>query len=235
VGIDNGCQLHLVNKDASISAQILTKEPVRVETETNKIAEKDGKGNDSAPSSASTSVSKPTNNGAASSSGGAASSSGPASSSKPVQDAKSGKKVDPKFQSFDAFLRSRRYEVGGLPGSQKYISAELKQGGMIKLPPSMSVKQQPYRHVDTLSVMNIPEIHNFVSYWSNTLLENACSAWAGCMDTTLKTPITTRGAEQSWRVSMSHPKTWWARWHTQRRTSRPQWLKRLQRHWVSSA
>lgn len=71
-------------------------------------------------------------------------------------------KADPKFETFDAFLRNRRYDTAALPGAQRYVSAQLKQGGMIKLPPSVSLKQQPYRHVDTLSVINVPEMENFI-------------------------------------------------------------------------
>ena len=44
---------------------------------------------------------------------------------------------------------------------------------MIKIPPAVSIKQQPYRHVDTLSVMNVPEVEFFIGYWQNTLMENA--------------------------------------------------------------
>eukprot|EP00932_Pfiesteria_piscicida_P019830 SRR837773.6652.p1 GENE.SRR837773.6652~~SRR837773.6652.p1 ORF type:complete len:323 (-),score=136.80 SRR837773.6652:17-985(-) len=41
---------------------------------------------------------------------------------------------------------------------------------MIKLPPSMSIKQQPYRHVDSLSVINVEEMANFIGYWTTDLM-----------------------------------------------------------------
>merc|ERR1719482_191823 len=44
---------------------------------------------------------------------------------------------------------------------------------MIKIPTSVSIKQQPYRHVDQLSVYNIDEIQNFLSYWRYELLPEA--------------------------------------------------------------
>merc|ERR1740129_2357101 len=42
---------------------------------------------------------------------------------------------------------------------------------MIKLPPSVSIKQQTYRHVDTFSVINFPEMQNFITYWQGDLLQ----------------------------------------------------------------
>jgi len=53
------------------------------------------------------------------------------------------------------------------------VSSKLTDKGMIKIPPSVSIKQQPYRHVDTLSVINVPEMENFIGYWQTHLLENA--------------------------------------------------------------
>lgn len=166
IGISNGTQIHLVNKEASIAAQILTKVPVPVEPE-------QPVGKDAAAAASSSGAAAPGS--AASSVVGAAPASSNAaasSSSVPKPELGDGKKVDPKFETFDAFLRNRRYDTAALPGNQKYKSAELKQGGQIKIPPPVSIKQQPYRHVDTLSVMNVPEMQYFVGYWQNHLLEN---------------------------------------------------------------
>eukprot|EP00438_Fugacium_kawagutii_P034793 Skav236257 [mRNA] locus=scaffold829:512902:520258:- [translate_table: standard] len=52
--------------------------------------------------------------------------------------------ADPKFETFDAFLRKRQYDVLALPGNQKYVTGQIKRGGMMKIPPSVSIKQQPY-------------------------------------------------------------------------------------------
>jgi nuclear protein localization family protein 4 len=163
LGIVNGKEVFLVNKEASIAAQVLTKVPVPVEPEA-PVKREDGAGAGGGAAASSSSAA-----------GGGSSASGsggkPAGKELTTSD---GKKVDPKFETFDAFLRNRRYETAGLPGSQRYVSAKLQQGGMIKIPPGVSIKQQPYRHVDTLSVINVPEMENFIGYWQNNLLENAC-------------------------------------------------------------
>lgn len=158
LSIANGSQLYLVNPEASLAAQVLTKQPVSVAPEA-PVAKDPG-----ADRGQST---------AAGSSSAASSSSAPAAPPNGATTPEDGKKVEPKFQSFDAFLRTRRYDTAGLPGSQKYTTGEVKQGGMIKIPPSVSIKQQPYRHVDTLSVINVPEMENFIGYWHIHLLENA--------------------------------------------------------------
>mmetsp|Transcript_96084 Transcript_96084/g.299238 ORF Transcript_96084/g.299238 Transcript_96084/m.299238 type:complete len:500 (+) Transcript_96084:111-1610(+) len=156
LGIVNGVQLHLVNQDANIAAQVLTKRPVPVEPE-EPVSKSGAPGAQAASSSA------------------AASSSSTAPSAPKETKAVSGEgtKVDPKFQTFDAFLRGRRYDTGALPGAQTYVMSKVSDKGMIKIPPSVSLKQQPYRHIDTLSVINIPEIENFIGYWQTHLLENA--------------------------------------------------------------
>lgn len=152
LGIANGTQLHLLNNDASIAAQVLTKVPVTVEPE------------------------KPVPGAAASSSsavGGSASSSGagPADSMGRSLDSKPdpNKKVEAKFEAFDSFLRKRQWDTAALPGAQVFKSAQIQKGGMMKVPLSVSVKQQPYRHVDTLSIMNVPEMEDFIGYWHTTL------------------------------------------------------------------
>eukprot|EP00913_Durusdinium_trenchii_P020488 g19247.t1 len=109
LGIANGTEVHLSNREASIAGQVLTKEPVAKA---------------SAPS-------------------GPASSSSAAASSSPPKAVADGKKADPKFETFDAFLRKRQYDVGALPGNQKYVTGQIKRGGMMKIPPSVSIKQQP--------------------------------------------------------------------------------------------
>merc|ERR1711972_19457 len=82
-------------------------------------------------------------------------------------------KVDPraKFEVFDTILRNCRYATAGLAGNQVYKTASLKAGGMIKIPPAVSIKQQSYRHVDQVTHVNLPEINDFMSYWK---FENNC-------------------------------------------------------------
>jgi nuclear protein localization family protein 4 len=160
LGIVNGAQLHLVNQDADIAAQVLTKQPVPVEPE----AQISKSGDTGAAASSST---------AAASAPGGSSSSGGGPPKTPQATTGDGKKADPKFETFDSFLRNRRFDTAALPGSQKYVSSRLTDKGMIKIPPSVSIKQQPYRHVDTLSVINVPEMEHFIGYWQNHLLENA--------------------------------------------------------------
>jgi len=151
LGIVNGTEVHLNNREASIAGQVLTKVPVSVEPE-----EPVAKASAPAPSAS-----------ASSSSAAAAPSAGPSAGGA------EGKKADPKFETFDAFLRKRQYDVLALPGNQKYVTGQIKRGGMMKIPPSVSIKQQPYRHVDTLSIINVPEMENFIGYWNGVLLENA--------------------------------------------------------------
>lgn len=164
LGIVNGTQLHLINKEASIAGQVLTKVPISVEPEA-PIA-KDSAAKPSATPATTASQ------GASSSSSSSAAPAASSSSSSKAPAAQDGKKVTPKFEAFDSFLRNRRYDTAALPGSQKYVTGTLKQGGMIKIPPSVSIKQQPYRHVDTFSVINVPEMENFIGYWHSVLLEN---------------------------------------------------------------
>eukprot|EP00927_Polykrikos_kofoidii_P020847 TRINITY_DN1993_c0_g2_i1.p1 TRINITY_DN1993_c0_g2~~TRINITY_DN1993_c0_g2_i1.p1 ORF type:complete len:506 (-),score=105.22 TRINITY_DN1993_c0_g2_i1:65-1582(-) len=162
LGIVNGTQLHLVNKDASIAAQVLTKVPVPVEPE--KAASTGGTGNPAASSGATAaSSSKTSSTDVAPRPGSSSSEAAPAAA----------KGADPKFETFDAFLRNRRFDTTSLQGAQQFVSGTVSQTGMIKIPPSVSIKQQPYRHVDTLSVMNVPEMEYFIGYWRNHLLENA--------------------------------------------------------------
>jgi len=143
---------------------VLTKQPVPVAPE-EPVAKggSSSQGGATAPaasSSAGSSSSKPQPPAAA-----------PPAAPKPADDGKL--KVNPKFQSLDAYLRDRRFDTGTLPGSQIYKTARVTQNGMIKIPPAVSIKQQPFRHVDTLSVINVPEIENFIGYWQHHLLENA--------------------------------------------------------------
>mmetsp|Transcript_33349 Transcript_33349/g.84942 ORF Transcript_33349/g.84942 Transcript_33349/m.84942 type:complete len:512 (+) Transcript_33349:89-1624(+) len=166
LGITNGAQLHLINQDASIAAQVLTKVLVPVAPEA-PVARTDG-GAAAAGSGS-----------AAASSGAASSSTGPAApkveppkKTIAVSGHPDALKVDPKFETFDSFIRNRRYDTAALPGSQRYVSGQITKGGMIKLPPAMSIKQQPYRHIDTLSVINVPEMENFIGYWQGDLLEH---------------------------------------------------------------
>jgi len=159
IGIVNGVQLHLVNQEASIAAQVLTKVAVSVEPEA--PVKKGSEVAAAAP--------------AANTSAASSSTAAPAGSSTSVAKAASGDalKVDPKFDSFDNYLKVRRWDTSSLTGGQRYISAKITRDGMIRIPPAVSIKQQPYRHVDNLSMINVEEIQNFIGYWTGHLLENA--------------------------------------------------------------
>jgi len=158
LGFVNGSEVHLRNREASIAGQVLTKVPVSVEPEepVAKSSSAGGAGPSVPPAPSSSSSSAPASSGSA-----------------PKAVESDGKKADPKFETFDAFLRKRQYDVGALPGNQKYVTVKITRGGMLKIPPSVSIKQQPYRHIDTLSVINVPEMESFIGYWQGVLLENA--------------------------------------------------------------
>merc|ERR1712232_447634 len=157
LGVANGTQIYLINQEASIAAQVLTKVPVPVEPE--KPVTKSGSGTGGAAAS-----------GAASSSAPAPAAAPPATYGTPGDDKL---QANPKFETFDKFLKMRRYDTTALPGNQTFLSSTVSQSGMIKIPPAVSIKQQPYRHVDTLSVMNVPEVEYFIGYWQSHLMENA--------------------------------------------------------------
>ncbi|KAF8821950.1 NPL4 family protein [Cardiosporidium cionae] len=91
----------------------------------------------------------------------------------PAEDTSSGfRKMDtsePNFKSFDQFIKDNGYNVIELPGSKSYLPTQLVRNKMIKVPPSVTLKYQPYRHVDHLELMNVEEIQNFVNYWRYSL------------------------------------------------------------------
>lgn len=75
------------------------------------------------------------------------------------------KKNEPNFKSFDYFLKLREYNTTDLPLNNEYKSVYLVKGQLNKIPLSVTLKHQEYRHVDHLELMNIEEIKNFVNYW----------------------------------------------------------------------
>lgn len=79
------------------------------------------------------------------------------------------KKGPPLHKTFEVFLSERRYETGNLPGNLSYKSKFLEKGRMMKLPPSVTLSHQPFRHVDHLEFMNVPEIQEFVREWQLNL------------------------------------------------------------------
>lgn len=81
----------------------------------------------------------------------------------------SSNKPAPLHKTFEAFLTERRYEVGNLPGNSSFKSTFLEKGRMMKLPPSVTLSHQPYRHIDHLEFMNVPEIQDFVREWQLNL------------------------------------------------------------------
>ena len=75
------------------------------------------------------------------------------------------KPSQPLHKTFEAFLSERRYETGNLPGNLSYKSRTLEKGRMFKVPPAVTLTHQPFRHVDHLEFMNVPEIQDFVRNW----------------------------------------------------------------------
>jgi len=164
VNIVNGTQLWLINDDANIAAQVLT--AVKVSVEEEKVVPKNASSSDSSSTAISTT---------------------PGDSKEPSKSAEKDLAKKPQdgstwsdkadreapFQCFDSFIRKTGYGTTGLPGNQVYTSAKLKAGGQIRLPPSVSIKQQPYRHVDQLSVYNKDEMANFLGYWNEECLPEA--------------------------------------------------------------
>ena len=79
-------------------------------------------------------------------------------------------KIDtPKFKSFDSFISERNYVTDDLPLRQSYKSVFIERGKMNKIPPSITLKHQQYRHVDHLEMMNLTEAMEFVNYWKSSL------------------------------------------------------------------
>ncbi|ORM41761.1 Nuclear protein localization protein 4 -like protein [Babesia sp. Xinjiang] len=71
----------------------------------------------------------------------------------------------PNFKSFDAYLRDNGYPVSDLALKQSYKPVLIERGKMNKLPSGVTVKHQPYRHVDHIELMNVKDIHSFANYW----------------------------------------------------------------------
>jgi len=79
------------------------------------------------------------------------------------------KPSQPLHKTFETFLSERRYETGNLPGNLSYKSRTLDKGRMFKVPPAVTLTHQPFRHVDHLEFMNVPEIQDFVRNWQVNL------------------------------------------------------------------
>jgi len=100
---------------------------------------------------------------AAASSSGAASS-GAAAAKAPPTNPGTEEKKGPTHLSFESFLRNRKYETGNLAGALSYKPVKLEKGKMNKMPLTVTLQHQKYRHVDHLEYMNRQEIQNFVTY-----------------------------------------------------------------------
>ncbi|KAK2195541.1 bifunctional Nuclear protein localization protein 4/Nuclear pore localization protein Npl4 [Babesia duncani] len=85
---------------------------------------------------------------------------------------------EPKFKSFDSWLKDNGYNLGELPLRQSYKRVIVEKGKMIKVPLGITIKHQPYRHVDHLEMMAVDNIQDFANYWMNDLeMEQRRAGW----------------------------------------------------------
>jgi nuclear protein localization family protein 4 len=162
LNVKRGDEIHLLNNDATIAEQVLTKVPIPVEPEKPVAASAAAAGSSSSAQNSTTKETEaakpivPT---------------APAGFGTKKMDIHGLDKVDKNapFAVFDTFIRNFRYDTTSLAGTQVYKTVPLKAGGMIKIPPAVSIKQQPYRHVDQISFYNNTEVQNFIGYWSRDL------------------------------------------------------------------
>uniref|UniRef100_A0A3B0MLE3 NPL4 family, putative zinc binding region/NPL4 family, putative n=2 Tax=Theileria annulata TaxID=5874 RepID=A0A3B0MLE3_THEAN len=79
-------------------------------------------------------------------------------------------KIDgPLFKSFDAYLHENGFEIGDLPLMNSFLPIKIKRGIINKLPKSITIRHQKYRHVDHLEMMNVEEVRRFANFWLNEL------------------------------------------------------------------
>eukprot|EP01054_Gregarina_sp_Poly1_P009880 Gregarina_sp_Poly_1__9879@NODE_641_length_6995_cov_166_214059_g490_i0_p2_GENE_NODE_641_length_6995_cov_166_214059_g490_i0NODE_641_length_6995_cov_166_214059_g490_i0_p2_ORF_typecomplete_len481_score65_36NPL4/PF05021_15/4e54zfNPL4/PF05020_15/6_3e13UN_NPL4/PF11543_8/9_8e07ubiquitin/PF00240_23/0_0073Ubiquitin_2/PF14560_6/0_024EFhand_like/PF09279_11/1_7e03EFhand_like/PF09279_11/3_9e02EFhand_like/PF09279_11/2_3_NODE_641_length_6995_cov_166_214059_g490_i0281470 len=90
-------------------------------------------------------------------------------SSAPRQKTCKKKKSKHKFKPFESYLDSTDYQIISLPLMNDYRSVVKNAAGATKLPPTISLKHQLYRHIDHLEVMNVAELSGFVTHWRNDL------------------------------------------------------------------
>ncbi len=69
-----------------------------------------------------------------------------------------GEKKEPKHYAFEHFIKMRRFDTGGFALSNKYKPGTLVKGIQNKLPLSITLGHQKYRHVDHLEYMGTDEI-----------------------------------------------------------------------------
>lgn len=149
--LPNGAMLFVKSE---VSATIATKalqQPAHMTTADLPPEKKEVAKNASSPSSSSSSAPR----------GGQASSSSAASGDSGV--------AGVNFKSFDAFLRERKFAVNDLPGCTSYKPRLLEAGRMNRIPATVTLKHQVYRHVDHLEMMNVEEVKNFVQFWQQDL------------------------------------------------------------------
>eukprot|EP01056_Protomagalhaensia_sp_Gyna25_P005603 Protomagalhaensia_sp_Gyna_25__5602@NODE_774_length_2646_cov_310_594553_g607_i0_p1_GENE_NODE_774_length_2646_cov_310_594553_g607_i0NODE_774_length_2646_cov_310_594553_g607_i0_p1_ORF_typecomplete_len519_score72_13NPL4/PF05021_15/2_5e51zfNPL4/PF05020_15/3_5e14UN_NPL4/PF11543_8/1_1e05ubiquitin/PF00240_23/0_024_NODE_774_length_2646_cov_310_594553_g607_i010882425 len=80
-----------------------------------------------------------------------------------------GGKSKHKFKPFESFLNETDFQISNLALGNDYRPVKKNASGATRLPPAISLKHQPYRHVDHLEVMNVAELSGFVAHWRNTL------------------------------------------------------------------
>ncbi|EEA07015.1 NPL4 family protein [Cryptosporidium muris RN66] len=86
--------------------------------------------------------------------------------------------IVPQFKSFDSFLQERNYMIDDLPMKTSYKPINIAIGKINKIPPSITLKHQVYRHVDHLEMMNLAEVTDFVKYWTcNLQLQKQRIGW----------------------------------------------------------
>ncbi|CDI76868.1 hypothetical protein, conserved, partial [Eimeria acervulina] len=120
---------------------------------------------DRSSSSKSSGSAKPSGKRSNGSSGDSSSSSSSSSSG----DSSSSSSSNSVYQSFDRFVEERQFAVLDLPLLKSYKPTKLQAGQMNRLPQTLSLKHQVYRHVDHLELMNVSEARDFVSFWRDSL------------------------------------------------------------------
>lgn len=85
--------------------------------------------------------------------------------SKADPNSSSGEKKEPKHYAFEEFIKMRRFDTSSLPMENSFKPTYMKKGEMNKLPPSVNLVHQKYRHCDHLEYMNVDEMQGFVRYW----------------------------------------------------------------------